>query len=117
MHRQLLEAACELFESGDTSAAVAMFMRAAKLGSLEAQVNLGNAYADGQGVKVNFNIARHWYKNAAKRGVPQGAFNLAIEYKSRKELRLARYWFGRALYLGHEDAKAELRSLENDSEG
>lgn len=117
MHRQLLEAGGELLESGDTSAAVSIFIRAAKLGSLEAQVNLRNAYADGQGVKANFNIARYWYKNAAKRGLPQGAFNLAIEYKNRNEFRPARYWFGRTLSLVHEDAKAELRFLAKHLKG
>jgi hypothetical protein len=59
--RLLLEEACELFESGDRSRSIRLFQRAARMGNLEAQTNLGNIYDDGDGVRASFDKARYWY--------------------------------------------------------
>jgi len=110
VHRQLLEAGCALAERGELSAAAALFLRAAKLGNPQAQVNLGNALDAGYGVAKSFPDARHWYKNAARRGVPEGAFNLATSYRDQGNHRMARFWLERAAQLGDADARKLLRA-------
>ena len=100
-------------EAGKAELGVTFFLRSAKLGCLEAQVNLGHAYSEGEGGQKDWKAARHWYKNAASRGQPEGAFSLAIEYRNRNNIRLARYWFGRAAAMGDQDADDELLALQN----
>ncbi len=112
VHRQLLEAGCTLAERGELSSAVALFLRAARLGNPEAQVNLGNALDAGHGVAMSFTEARRWYKNAARRGAPEGAFNLAISYRAQGNDRMARFWLERANEMGDTDAREFLRTAK-----
>ncbi|GLQ90251.1 hypothetical protein [Dyella flagellata] len=57
--RVMLENACDLFESGERRKSVKLFLKAASMGSLEAQVNLANLYDEGDGVKESFEKARY----------------------------------------------------------
>ena len=110
--RQVLEEACELFESGNRSKAAKLFFKAAVGGSLEAQVNLGNIYGDGDGVTRSFDTARYWYKRAAARGSAEGAYNLAASYLNLHDARWAAHWFCVAKTLGHPDAHEQLKMLK-----
>ncbi|UPG89985.1 sel1 repeat family protein [Luteibacter aegosomaticola] len=113
---KLLEEACELFEAGERSRSIELFHQAADLGSLEAQVNLGNIYDDGDGVTADFEKARKLYLRAIGRGSPEGAYNLGISYRNRGNWRWARYWLGVAKSRGDECADEELHAL-NESPG
>lgn len=108
--REVLEEACELFEAGDRSRSIKLFLKAAEKGSREAQVNIGNIYDDGDGVTRSFDKARYWYKRAVASGSPEGAYNLAISYKNRGEARWSAHWFHVAKSMGHEDVDGRLRS-------
>ncbi|NYT47239.1 MAG: sel1 repeat family protein [Candidatus Methanofishera endochildressiae] len=44
------------------------YLKAIKLGSLSAYVNVGTMYAEGEGVKVNNNKAFQYFKEGAKKG-------------------------------------------------
>ena len=106
--RFLLERACDAYEAGDLATAFQLFQQAARAGNPNAQVNLGNLYDAGEGVEVSFESAVQWYKLAAKKGLPEAAYNLAITHRNRGNIRWAQFWFIRASEMGDADAALEL---------
>lgn len=52
----------------DDIQAAPWYLKAAKLGDVEAQKNLGEIYSQGCGVPVNYQLAIKWYREAAKNG-------------------------------------------------
>jgi len=76
-------AACDLaleFDFGtprDMKKAVRWYKRAAEAGDERAMVNLGFAYANGDGVRRNLVLALYWYRRAARRGNRTAIDNLA----------------------------------------
>ncbi|HTV84817.1 MAG TPA: tetratricopeptide repeat protein [Dyella sp.] len=110
--RKLLEEACDLFESGERSRSIKMFLKAAEEGSREAQVNLANIYDEGDGIKADFDKARYWYKRAITGGSPEAAYNLGISYLNRGDARWARHWLRVAKSMGDEDAEEKLGQLD-----
>jgi TPR repeat protein len=109
--RDALEEACDLYEQGDFKNALAKFREAAVQGSLQAQINLGNMFDAGEGVEKNFAAAVRCYKVASKKGSAEAAFNLAVSYRNRGQIRWARFWFQRASELGDADAIGELDKI------
>jgi len=103
--RATLEAGCHAYEDGHVARAARLFLKAARLGSVEAQVNLGNILAAGtRSAAPDFDGARFWYRKAAERGSPEAAWNLAISYRGRGNVRMHRFWLERAARMGSEDA-------------
>ena len=109
--RRLLESACNLFELGDHKKAIKVFLKAAALGSVEAQINIANVYNEGDGIKSDFDQARYWYKRAISLGSPEAAYNLGTSYLNRGNARWAKYWLTFARSLGDEDADEQLSRL------
>jgi TPR repeat protein len=109
--RRLLESACELFESGDRGRSVKLFLKAASMGNVEAQVNLANIYDGGDRVRSDFDKARFWYKRAVSRGSPEAAYNLGVSYLNRGDARWAKHWLSIAKAMGDEDAPEQLKRL------
>lgn len=97
-----LEQGCEFEDQGQFRLAIKHYLRAATLGSPEAQVNLANLYDEGKGGKKNLEQAVYWYKRAIKLGCPEAANNLGQHYRQLGNLRWARYWFERAAQMGYE---------------
>lgn len=106
-----MEAACDLYETGERRRSVKLFKQAAIAGVIGAQVNLGNIYDAGDGVRCDFPTARYWYKRAIDQGSPEAAYNLAVSYLHRGNVRWARYWLLVAESLGDEDAHELLAGL------
>lgn len=78
--RSLLEGGCDAYEAGRYQLAASLFLRAARLGNGEAQINLANMYSDGaHGVDQDDKRASHWYRLASSKGIPEAAYNLAFE--------------------------------------
>ena len=109
--RKVLEAACDLYESGERRRSIKLFKLAAADGVIEAQINLANIYDTGDGVKRDFEAARYWYKRAISQGSPEAAYNLGISYLNRDNFRWTRHWLLVAESLGDEDAKELLAGL------
>ncbi|MBF0123723.1 MAG: sel1 repeat family protein [Magnetococcales bacterium] len=88
----------------DNSADVA----AAEAGDIEAQVNLGIMYAQGQGVPRNDAEAVKWFQKAADRGHAQAQFLLGMAHALGlgvpQDLVQACLWFYLALLQGEPDA-------------
>lgn len=70
-------------------------------GDAEAQYELGNRYAFGDGVRSDATKAFHWYERAASAGSSGGMFNLAACYHrgdgAARNLPKAIEWYERAL--------------------
>lgn len=107
--RAELEHGCNLEAQGKSELAFEFYLRAAKNGSVEAQVNLANLYDEGKGCKKNSERAVYWYKRAIKFGSPEAAYNLGVHYRQCAKPRWARYWFERAAMMGDEDARLEIK--------
>ncbi|HEX4329850.1 MAG TPA: tetratricopeptide repeat protein [Burkholderiales bacterium] len=64
----------------DDARALALYRRAADLGSAAAMNNLGGAYRDGEQVPQNFDTARRWFEKSAARRLPQAYTSLGALY-------------------------------------
>ncbi|MFN9449463.1 MAG: hypothetical protein ACK58U_07370 [Rubrivivax sp.] len=61
----------------------------------------------------DFRSARHWYKLAIRKRIPEAAFNLAVAYRTAGNIPLAEFWFRRAKELGDLDAAEAIDSMLN----
>jgi TPR repeat protein len=98
-------------EAGDLKGAFDLLTKAARLGDIGAQVNLGNYYSSGIGVQKNFEKAAEWYQTAYRNGERAGANNLAVDLKKQRRVKEAIVWFKRAVALNDGDASVELAKL------
>jgi hypothetical protein len=73
------------------------FCKAAELGHTCSQVNLGNYYASGTGVRKDYSKASYWYKRAFRNGSAIAARNLAIDRLSLGDVRSAILWLKKAV--------------------
>ena len=57
----------------------------------------------------------YWYKKAARKNDPKALYNLGLCYKFgdgvNKSMRWAIYYFEKAMYLEHKNAKAQFKSF------
>ena len=101
-------------EAGDFKRAFWCLLRGAQLGHAMSQVNLGNYYSSGRGIRRNLEQAAHWYKRAYKNGYRDGALNLAIDRKKAGNSRSAVTWFKKAIALNSGDACIELAKMYSE---
>lgn len=111
------EYACQSLEQRDVRRAFRLMLRSAQASNLAAQVNVGYLYDVGIGVRRDQDKAVYWYRRAARRGEASAANNIGTVYRDRGQRRLARFWFGRAVSLGNDDAHLELAVLDLNSPG
>lgn len=95
-------------DRGDYRTAFRLMLAAAKLGELGAQLNVGNYYDEGKGVRKNRTAALYWYKKACKRGYAAAASNIGVLYRTEGKYSRALYWFKRAIEMGDEEAHLEI---------
>jgi|SRR5271165_3960808 len=95
-------------EQGNMRSAFRLMLAAAKLGDIGAQVNVGNYYDAGKGVRRNRTAALYWYKRAYRRGDSSAASNIGVLWRNEKQPKRALSWFLRAVQLGDEDANIEI---------
>jgi hypothetical protein len=113
--RRELERGCDLYERGQKKRAFSAFLAAAKLGNVEAQVNLANLYDSGEGVRRNIRAAKYWYRRAVRNGSAEGAYNLSITYENLGQSRWQHYWLRVASQLGDKDARKKLKDLRRST--
>lgn len=94
----------ERADQGDAEA-VTMYRKAAERGNADAQVFLGAAYYNGQGVPQNPAEAVKWFRKAAKQGDEGGELGLGISYYHGQGVPLdyseAAKWFRAAAEQGN----------------
>jgi TPR repeat protein len=100
-----------LEEAGNYKMASRVLRRGAKLGNTSCQINLGNYYAAGTGVRKNLERAAHWYGTAYKNGDRSGALNLAIDKRNHGAFRSAEGWFKKAVAMRDGGAHVELAKM------
>jgi TPR repeat protein len=98
----------ELEDSGNLTAAFRLFLAAAKAGDRGCQLNVGNYYDDGKGIRRNRVAALYWYKRAYRRGVAAAANNIGILWRNECQPKRALSWFRRAAKMGDDEANLEI---------
>lgn len=106
------EQANRQWEAGKLGSAFRLFLTAAKAGDLGAQLNLGNFYSDGIGVKPNRVKALYWYRRAYGRGSGSAANNIGVLFHDEKRLKQALAWFERAVKLRDCDANLKIAKID-----
>jgi TPR repeat protein len=71
----------------DVAKAMHFYEKAAKLGHVDAQLNLGRFYFVGDGVEQDYVKARKWIQKAAAQGSPQGYFLMGALYDGELGLK------------------------------
>jgi TPR repeat protein len=95
-------------DSGDLQAAFRLFLAAAKAGDRAAQLNVGNCYDTGAGVRRNRSSALYWYKRAYRRGDASAATAIGTVWRDEGKPKQALGWFQRAVRLGDEDSNLDV---------
>ena len=104
-------------ENGDLKHAFQCLLQGAQSGNSSCQLNLGNFYADGKGVRRNLEEAARWYIKAYKNGSSTGALNLAIDRRNGGRIRSAVIWFKKAIEMNDGDACIELAKIYKARKG
>ncbi|HUL13170.1 MAG TPA: tetratricopeptide repeat protein [Methylococcaceae bacterium] len=116
-----LEAGVEAVARRDFVAALKEFKPLAERGDVAAQVNLGNLYMKGLGVRQNYDEAARWYRNAAEQNEPMAQSKLGILYYYglgvAQDYAEAGRWFLKAAGHGDAGAQTALGSLYALGEG
>ncbi len=99
----------------DVVAAAEWFERAAKLGHVEAMVELGLCYELGCGVEQSDELALDWYTKAAHLGHATAKFSVGEIFEEARGVpqsdEEACLWYYRAALVGCDDSKLALRRL------
>jgi len=111
----------EMYELGvaglkqDFVQAAKLYERAAELGDLVAQFNLGVFYEHGQGVPVNRRLAETYLERSATQGHDSAQLNLGLLYQSGVEgvpdYKKAIYWLQMAAESGNPKAHGAIGSM------
>ncbi len=96
----------------DTSAAESL-LNAAEGGDPDAQLALGHAYLNGDGLPQDYAEARYWFQEAAYQGLAEAQFTIGMMHLEGsagglQDSRLGYAWLGAAAAQSDEDAKTEM---------
>ena len=84
-------------------------IKKAEAGDAEAQVKVGIAYGNGEGVAKDIRQAVYWYRKSAENGNRYGQYNLGYCYYQglgvTKDDKLAFYWYKKAADQGYASAQ------------
>lgn len=102
----------QMCERGDRSSnrkqAVELYSRAAEKSHVLSMLRLGEAYAEGEGVKKNEYEAEMWYQRAADAGYADAQYRLAEIYEKKGNPSAAEKWYTAAGSQGHVEAMVAL---------
>lgn len=108
--------AVEAYERKDYKTALREFSLFAEQGDINAQVNLGIMYKNGQGTPKDEQQAVMWYLRAAEQGDPGAQNNLGSMYAEgqgvAKNEQQAYFWYLLASATGYEKAKKNMSVIE-----
>jgi len=105
---RMFTAANAAWDKRDLGQAFTLFMRAAKLGDVGSQVDLGYFFDNGLFVKKDKKKALEWYRKAYLQGSASGANNIATVYRDLGDTRKMLWWFRRAADMGDLDVLLDL---------
>ena len=105
---ELLIQAAKQEQLGNLRLAFQLYLAAAKAGDTGGQLNVGNFYDTGTGVRRNRVAALYWYKRAYRRGLSSAASNIGIMWRNEKKPKRALEWFQKTVRLGDDEANLEI---------
>ena len=101
--------------------AVSWYNKAASKGNVSAQINLGNCYYDGVGVKKDYKEAVEWYKKAAEQGDSSAQNGLGNCYYSgegvEQDYKEAVKWYKKAAEQEYAEGQCSLGACYYNGEG
>ena len=110
------ERGLDAFRGGDLNAAITEWSAAAEDGNRDALFNLGLLFANGNGVKQDWDEAKTLFQKAGKRGSELAMFSLAIMYFNGqgvpKDLPMAHVWASLGADLNNETSRKLRDSIE-----
>jgi TPR repeat protein len=110
------EDAFAAYERQDYATAMRLWQSLADQGDAKAQYNLGNMYADGEGVAENDAEAVKWYRKVADQGDARAQHNLGVMYAEGEGVpeddAQAYKWWNLAAAQGIEEAKGNKAIVE-----
>lgn len=97
------------------------YKKHAEHGNTNAQINLANAYQDGNGVPKDLVKAAYWYSKAAEQNDKDAQYQLALCYENGKGVEqddlFALYWYQKSAIQGHANAQNNLGLMYHDGRG
>lgn len=109
---QLLTEGNKYYNKKDYNSAVQYYHKAALMGYVFAQCNLGICYETGRGVTQDYYEAVKWYRKAAEQGNRQAQYNLGVYYEKGRgvtqDYTEAVKWYRKAAEQGDVDAQHNL---------
>jgi len=111
----LFRRADDQYEKGRFKSAFRLYLAAAKGGDPSCQLNLGNFYHNGIGVKPNRDSALFWYRRAYRQGTGAAAHNIGILFRGESNFNQALAWFGRAVKKHDGDANLAIAKIYLES--
>ena len=110
------ERGLDAFRGGDLNAAITEWSAAAEDGNRDALFNLGLLFANGNGVKQDWDEAKTLFQKAGRRGSELAMFSLAIMYFNGqgvpKDLPMAHVWASLGADLRNETSRKLRDSIE-----
>lgn len=100
-----VKAGVDAWERGDYREAVKQWRPLAIAGDADAQHNLGQAYARGNGVPVDMKMAESWYRKAALQGLPEAEANYGLALFQNGSRAEAVPWLEKAVARGEPRAQ------------
>lgn len=103
------------YEKGKLKSAFRLYLAAAKGGDPSCQMNLGNFYNSGIGVKPNRDLALLWYRRAYRQGSGAAAHNIGLLFRREGNFNQAVAWLGRAAKKHDGDANLTIAKIYLES--
>jgi uncharacterized protein len=101
----------ELYEGGRYKEAFDLFLGLAEEGDPSATSRIADMFGSGKGTDYNFEKSVEWDMKAVELGSPVSRFNLGVSYRTKGDVKRAKYWFEEALRFGDDSAAVELAKL------
>jgi TPR repeat protein len=96
------------WDHGDLREAFELFMKAAKLGDVSSQLDLGYFFDQGLSVRKDKKKALKWYRKAYWQGDAGAANNIATIYRDLGDTKKMLWWLRRAAAMGDVDVQLDL---------
>ena len=104
------------YNKGNLQRAFSLFLEAAKNGDDSAMGRVACMLGDGEGVEYDFEKSVYWDKKAVDAGNLSSMYNLGVSYRTKGDMKQAKFWFEKSFKSGDSDAAIQLAKILMDSE-
>lgn len=111
MNDELFALADKEYDEGNYKRAFDLFMELANLNDPSGMTRVALMYAEGEGVKKDYDLSMEWDRKAIEAGCILSLTNLAITYRMMGDIINAKKYFEKAIEAGDDDAALALAKL------